>query len=96
MDTSIICACLPIIPGLFRKNNTKKQPNGKQTVGQYRSSLLQSPRKDKSKGYSELEWDNTIDVRTTVEVLHGSDTDTNTIPFEQVEIGQKKTASMIL
>ena len=58
MDMSIICSCLPTLPSLFRYwRDTTKSDGSSNEIGTARANRLLSSRKDKSRGYADLESD---------------------------------------
>ncbi len=73
MDTSIICACLPMIPGLFRSQETTPSQRSKPATKSFGSSWVLSDRKESKNGYTDID---TIGVNTTVEVHYGPESDT--------------------
>ncbi|KAH7400552.1 hypothetical protein DE146DRAFT_465736 [Phaeosphaeria sp. MPI-PUGE-AT-0046c] len=87
MNTSIICACLPMIPGLFRTDKGVKRAGSGLPSGQSKSGLLDSTRRDKSMGYSDLERDTNIDVRTSVEVRHEPGQESDAIALRRYQVG---------
>ncbi|KAH8714029.1 hypothetical protein GQ44DRAFT_625283, partial [Phaeosphaeriaceae sp. PMI808] len=87
MGTSIICACLPMIPGLFRAEKGTKRAGSGLPSGQSKSGLLDSAGKDKNKGHSDLERHTNIGVRRTVEARHESGTESDTIVLRHYQVG---------